>query len=152
MFDRFKLAAAVSAALLGFNLGIGAPQAQTGPGPLFIVGGNFRFDNETLWRRYIDLAGGPGAKIAVMPTAASNPIRSGDQVAAQLRKLGAAPFVVPIAPQLKDVDSRRNAQDQAIAQQIRAAGGVYFVGGNQDRITATLLDERGQPTAALEAI
>ncbi|HEY8383243.1 MAG TPA: cyanophycinase [Microvirga sp.] len=144
--------AGASALAAGLNQFGGAALAQGAQGPLFMVGGNFRLDNEALWRRYVELAGGPGARIAIMPTAAANPTRSGDQVAAQLRKMGADPFVVPIAPRLKDVDPKKNAADPAIAEQVRAAGGVYFVGGNQDRITSSLLTEDGKDTAVLAAI
>lgn len=125
---------------------------QPPEGALVIVGGALRADNAEVWSRIVALSGGPGARIAVLPTAAGNPVRSGEQIAAALRRYGADPFVAPIAPRMAGSDYRLAAEDGVLAQRIREAGGVYFAGGDQGRITQALLRPDGGRTAALDAI
>jgi cyanophycinase len=100
----------------------------------------------------VQLAGGPGARIAVMPSGAGNPARSGASLAATLNKYGASAFVVPVSVRLKDRDYVRDAEDETIARSIREAGGVYFSGGDQARITQALVRPDGKRTAVLQAI
>jgi cyanophycinase len=146
------LAIGAAAAFINLPLSLRFAAAQRPRGPLFIVGGAFRLNNEVLWHRLIDLAGGAGAKIAVMPTAAAKPLRAGEQIAAHLNSLGCAAFVVPVSPRLKDIDVKTSAADPVLVDQIKEASGVYFVGGQQGRITESLLNTDGSPTPVLEAI
>jgi cyanophycinase len=60
--------------------------------------------------------------------------------------------VVPLAPSLKQRDYRIDAEDAQLAQSIREAGGVYFAGGDQTKITRALLRPDGSRTAVLQAI
>ncbi len=121
-------------------------------GSLVIVGGALRADNAVVWQRVVQLAGGAGARIAVLPSAAANPERSGANLAGYLNRYGASAFVVPVSVNLKDRDYRRDAEDAALAGAIRAAGGVYFTGGDQALITQALVRPDGSRTAVLEAI
>lgn len=129
-----------------------APSTQAPAGSLVIIGGALRGDNGDVWPRIVALAGGPGARIAIFPSAAGNPERSGQNAAAMLRRYGAEPFVAPVAVKLAGSDYRQSADDGALAAQVRAAGGVYFVGGDQGRITQALLHADGTRTAVLDAI
>ena len=130
-----------------------AQAAEPAPqGSLVIVGGALRADNAEIWQRVVKLAGGAGARIAVIPAAAANPVRSGANLAGYLNHYGASAFVVPLAVRLKDHDYRRDAEDAALAASIRQAGGVYFAGGDQAMITQALVRADGSRTAALEAI
>ena len=127
--------------------------AESAPqGSLVIIGGALRADNAVVWQRVVQLAGGAGARIAVLPTAAANPGRSGANLAANLNRYGATAFIVPLSARLKDRDYRRDAEDQALASAIRSAGGVYFTGGDQSLITQALVRPDGSRTAVLEAI
>ncbi|MGL4576133.1 MAG: cyanophycinase [Burkholderiaceae bacterium] len=121
-------------------------------GALVIIGGALRTDNAAVWERVVQLAGGKGAKIAVLPTAASNPERSGAQTVESLNRYGAEAFVVPIAPRYKNSDAVKAANDSALAAKVRAAAGVYFTGGDQGRITQALVGADGKHTPMLEAI
>eukprot|EP01030_Chromulinospumella_sphaerica_P014394 gene14394-14188_t len=113
--------------------------AEAAPqGTLVIIGGALRADNAVVWQRIVALSGGAGARIAVLPTAAGNPERSGRNIASYLNRYGAAAFVVPVAPSLKQRDYRVDAEDVQLAQSIREAGGVYFAGGDQSKITRAL--------------
>jgi cyanophycinase len=121
-------------------------------GSLVIIGGGLRGDNADVWQKIVALAGGKGAKIAVFPSASGTPERSAQSIIEYLRKYGADPFAVPVAVRLADSDYRKAADDAAIADKVRRAGGVYFAGGDQTRITQALVREDGTRTAALEAV
>jgi cyanophycinase len=129
-----------------------AADATPPKGNLLIAGGAVRGDNGEVWSRLVQLAGGQGARIAVMPSAAGNPQRSGTNLAATLNKYGASAFMVPVGVRFKDRDYRRDAEDPALAQSIREAGGVYFAGGDQGLITKALVRPDGSRTAVLQAI
>jgi cyanophycinase len=127
--------------------------AESAPkGHLLIAGGAVRADNGEVWTRLVELAGGKGARIAVMPSAAGNPLRSGTNLVATLNKYGASAFAVPVGVRFKDRDYKRDAEDETLASQIRAAGGVYFAGGDQGLITKALVRPDGTRTAVLQAI
>ncbi|MYM87548.1 cyanophycinase [Rugamonas sp. FT82W] len=121
-------------------------------GSLVIVGGALRSDNAVVWQRIVQLAGGAGARIAVLPSAAANPEGSGAHLAAYLNHYGASAFVVPLAVRLANRDYRRDAEDATLARSIREAGGVYFSGGDQALITQALVRPDGSRSAVLEAI
>ncbi|MEO5932166.1 MAG: cyanophycinase [Duganella sp.] len=127
--------------------------ATDGPkGSLVIIGGALRGDNAEIWQRIVALAGGRGARIAVLPSAAADPERVGDAIAARLNGYGAAAFVVPLAVRLAGSDFRRVAEDGELAAAVRGAGGVFFAGGDQGRITQALVREDGSRSAVLEAV
>lgn len=125
----------------------GLAAAQTA----IIIGGALKFDNDAVWQRIVDEAGGPGARIAVFATAASNPQRSGDQIVGSLARRGARAELIPVAPRLADADLEANLRDPALIAKVRAAQGIYFSGGTQALIVDTL-QPQGRPTAMLEAI
>ncbi len=83
--------------------GIGLAQPQ---GSLVIIGSNLRRDETKIWQRIVELAGGPGAKIAIFPTASETPIAEGKRVSAFLKEFGAEPFVVPLAVRQLPEDPR----------------------------------------------
>jgi cyanophycinase len=157
-----RLLAHPSALPLAFVLSFGlAPaaaradaQAPAGAakGSLVIAGGALRSDNAPVWQKIVALAGGRGARIAVFPTAAGNPERSGRLTAEILASYGARPFVVPLAAKLAGTDVRRAADDPQLAASVRAAGGAFFVGGDQGRITAALRHADGGNSAVLDAL
>jgi cyanophycinase len=143
--------------LLGVTLAalcIQVSQAADAPpqGNLLIAGGAIRADNTIIWEKLVQLAGGKGARIAVMPSAAGNPERSGANIAATLNKYGASAFVVPVSVRLKNTDYKAAAEDETLARSIREAGGVYFSGGDQSYITKALVRPDGTRTAVLQAI
>ncbi len=120
-------------------------------GNLVIAGGALRADNAVVWDRIVQLAGGKGARIAVIPAAAGNPTGSGASWVKTLTNYGAAAFLLPLSPKLPG-DVRKAANDSALVAQIDGAGGVYFLGGDQARIVATLKNPDGSNSAVLDAI
>ncbi|TFW32920.1 cyanophycinase [Massilia horti] len=121
-------------------------------GTLVIIGGGLRGDNAVVWQRIVDLAGGKGAKIAVFGSASINPERSANITIGRLNQYGADAFFVPVAVNYPGNDYRKAADDPAIVQSVRSAAGVFFVGGDQGRITQALVRNDGSRTAVLDAV
>jgi cyanophycinase len=128
--------------------------ADAGPpkGSLVIIGGGLRVNNAEVWERIVALAGGKGARIAVLPTAAQTPAKEAQLTVDALNRYGARAFVVPVAPMLAGTDVRKAADDPALAEAIRKAGGAFFTGGDQARITGSLRRADGSNTAVLDAL
>ena len=138
---------------LALTLATATAAATEAPkGSLVIIGGGLRAENAAVWQKIVALAGGKGARIAVLPTAAGNPEREGGIAAANLNRHGAQAFVLPLAPRLAGSDVRKAADDLPLAQAVRAAGGVFFTGGDQARITGALRRPDGSNSAVLDAL
>lgn len=129
-----------------------ADEAAAPKGTLVIIGGGLRGDNAEVWQRIVQLAGGKGARIAVFPSASAYPEQAGLSIIKRLDQYGAKAFLVPVAVKLADSDFRKAADDARLADSVRHAGGVFFAGGDQARITRALLREDGQRSATLEAV
>jgi cyanophycinase len=106
-----------------------------GPGPkgyLFIVGGGDWPDG--MVKRFVDLAAGFNTgKIVILPMASSVPVESAAEWASNFKKFGA-----------KSVETCILTREQALkpesAKLLDGAGGVFFSGGDQSRLTGVLLD------------
>ena len=120
-------------------------------GSLVIIGGGLRGENAPVWQRIVALAGGPGAKIAVFGTASNNPERAALADIEQLNAYGADAFEVPVAGRVGN-DPRMPANDPELAKEVAGAGGAFFVGGDQARITAALRKPDGTNTVVLDAL
>ena len=135
------------------GVGAWAAAAPSGPrGSLVIIGGGLRVNNADVWEKIVALAGGKGARIAVLPTAAQTPAKEAQLTVDALNRYGARAFVVPVAPMLAGTDVRKAADDPALADAIRKAGGAFFTGGDQARITGSLRRADGSNTAVLDAL
>jgi cyanophycinase len=123
-----KTRSAIAALLLALPL-----CALAGPkGHLFIVGGGDWPDG--MMNRFVDLAARFGTgRIVILPMASSVPEESAAEETDGFRKLGA-----------KDVVTHMLTREQALKPESAAlldgAGGVFFSGGDQSRLTAVLLD------------
>ena len=107
-----------------------APNANAGvAGTLFIVGGGTQ--SPALVQHFVALAGGPGkARIVVFPMATADAESEGRGKAEQLQQLGASAFVLNPTHAQADLDS--------VVRQLDGVTGVWFVGGDQVRITRAL--------------
>jgi cyanophycinase len=144
---------ALALALAGAGVAEAANLPADAPkGSLVIIGGGLRADNAAVWEKIVALAGGKGARIAVFPTAAENPAREGGNAVAFLNRHGAQAFMVPVAPRLPGSDAAKAADDPALADAVRGAGGAFFTGGDQARITGSLRRRDGSNSAVLEAL
>ncbi|WP_332852923.1 cyanophycinase [Duganella sp. S19_KUP01_CR8] len=145
-------AALMFAVPLGGALAASTAAPAAPKGTLVIIGGNLRQDNADVWQRIVQLAGGPGARVAVLPSAAADPAPVGAAIVGFLKQYGADAFLVPLAVKLADSDFRKAADDPELAAAVRGAGGVFFVGGDQARITQALVREDGSRSAVLDAV
>jgi cyanophycinase len=114
-----------------------APNA-TG-GHLVVVGGGPIPD--AINERFFELAGGAGkARIVVLPMASAAGAQSGAAKAASFQKMGA---VSAVSMQL----TREDAGADSVARLLGEATGIWFPGGDQNRLTAAILG-----TAVLDSI
>lgn len=113
-------------------------QSSQPKGHLVIIGGGGR--PEVIMKRIIALAGGEKARMLIVPMASGEMLETAKAQREQLLKLGVSnvDFVI--------CDSLSADADSNLAK-INAATGVFFSGGDQNRLTAAL---RG--TKFLEAI
>ena len=103
------------------------------PGNLIIVGGG---DTPTaVQQRFVTLAGGAGkARIALFPMASTQFDEEAREVMTDFQKLNADPHLINI--------DRHEAQTEETAQLLETFSGYWFLGGDQNRLAATLLGTR----------
>lgn len=156
LFQTIKYANLIIKLLCGaliFAVCANLARAQDAPaGKLVIIGGALRPDNFAVWNKIVELSGGKGAKIAIFPSASANPEAAGKKLQETFKQYGADAFIVPLAVKLKQPAYQQAAQDMALAEQVRQAGGVYFAGGDQGRITQALVLPDGSQSAVLRAV
>ncbi|WMW79212.1 cyanophycinase [Undibacterium cyanobacteriorum] len=150
--------------LLGFLLSFAnakaSAQSVNSPtevkGKLLIIGGALRYDNQQVWQRLIQEAGGTTAQFAVIPTASGNPNKAAQLVVDNIKAYGANAYVVPLSEKLLDETGKSQTQrltrSTEWVEKIKNAQGIYFTGGDQNRITRVLYDADGKATPLLEAI
>lgn len=112
-------------------------------GPLLAIGGaEDKVNAQVILRRFVALAGGPAARIAIVPTASSIE-GAGQRYKAIFLTLGAA------SAEVAYVADRAAALEVATAAPLADATGIFITGGNQMRL-ATILG--GSPVeAAIQA-
>jgi cyanophycinase len=137
--------------LLASHTSMAAEAAQP-KGSLVIIGGALRGDNAAVWERIVQLAGGKGARIAVFASASANPEKAGKLLVERFNGFGAKAFFVPVAVRLPGTDYQAAADDPALARAVRSAGGAFFAGGDQGRITRALRRPDGSNTRMLDAL
>ncbi|MDB5313071.1 MAG: cyanophycinase [Gemmataceae bacterium] len=107
-------------------------------GSLVIVGGGGA--GPEIWKKFIDLAGGPDAPIVVIPTALEDPLPPVIGEAAALKRFGANNVTV------LHTRSRTEADDPKFSEVLTKAKGVWFGGGRQwrfvDAYAGTLTEKR----------
>src|SRR4051794_7586596 len=108
-------------------------EAQTGGrrGALMAIGGaEDKLGRRTVLRTFVSLAGGPDARIAVIPSASSLGPEIVDVYDALFRKLGARE-VVAVRP-----ETREQAEDPALVGLLDDVSGIFMTGGNQLKLSA----------------
>ena len=119
--------------VLFISVSLSAGQIGPDKGTLVIVGGNMQ--DPAIVKRFIELAGGPTAPIVVIPTASD--ADEYDQYYSGLRQWrenGATNLTVV------HTRDRKVADTEAFVKPIRAARGVYLVGGRQWRLADAYLN------------
>jgi cyanophycinase len=96
------------------------------PSGALLIGGGGGLSEE-IWKRFIDLAGGPDAPIVVIPTAMEDPVPAEPGEARALKRYGARNVTV------LHTRKREEANSEAFVKPLRQAKGVWFSGGRQWR-------------------
>jgi cyanophycinase len=100
-------------------------------GPLLAIGGaEDKLGRRAVLSEFVALAGGPRARIAVVPTASSLGPEIVEVYEALFRKLGATE-VFGLRP-----ETREQAADPAIVARLEEATGIFMTGGNQLKLSA----------------
>lgn len=131
-------------------------------GALVIVGGALSTSNAAVYQRFIELAGGPiQARIAVIPAASGQPVHYFEQFRDDMLHYGLTKDQVTLLPiavmddrSTADVDESSWAQgghDKQLAKSLEQYTAVWFLGGDQTRITKTLLPDN-KATPVLTAV
>ena len=96
-----------------------------------IGGAEDKENDKRVLRRFFELCGGPGAEIAVIPTA-SKLNDTGDRYEQLFGGMGARHVSV------LDFDTRRDAHERNRIARIEQASGIFITGGNQLRLSTIL--------------
>lgn len=106
---------------------------QKKAGKLLIIGGNEDKEGDCeILNKFIEMAGGRGARIVLITTATELPHEVGDEYRSLFDRMGADAIAVSY------IDNREQANDVSIISDIEQATGVFFTGGDQLRLTSIL--------------
>ena len=103
-------------------------------GHLIIIGGGKR--PPSIMEKFVELSGGPEARIAIIPTASSYYLEVGKEYEQEFLNLGAA------RAQAFNIRSREEADRDSIIEQLKTYSGYFFGGGDQNRLTEYFLDSK----------
>ncbi|MBI2838407.1 MAG: cyanophycinase [Acidobacteria bacterium] len=118
---------------------VSAEEPPVSKGHLVLIGGGEK--PAVAMQKFVELAGGPNAAILIVPTASEQP-DTGTYYEQIFEHDYECTNVTPLA-----LSGREDAQRASIVKLINGAGGIFFAGGDQSRVTAALLD-----TPAFEAM
>ncbi|WP_419252728.1 cyanophycinase [Caulobacter sp. ErkDOM-YI] len=145
---------------------IAGPAAAQG-GTLVIVGGALSRDNDAVHAAFIDAARahappGVAPRFLIIPAASGAPSDSAQSFAQQLQRRGVGADQIAVArvavrddPGTADIDESLWASGGSAPEEVAKAApadGVWFVGGDQARIVATLKTAKGEDTPLLIAL
>lgn len=120
-------------------------------GTAVAIGGALRDDNHAVWNRLVELAGGRGARFAVLATASGEPEASAAAIVANLQRHGALAEAIPVAPMLPGIDIEAAVRNPLWVAKVRASRAVFFSGGAQARLVDTLRPG-GRTTPLFDAV
>jgi cyanophycinase len=113
-------------------LGASGP-ARSGEGDLLVIGGaEDKLGRRTVLREFVERAGGPEARIAVIPTASSLGPEIIDVYAALFHKLGASE-VYGVRP-----EDRAQASSADFVDELDRTTGIFMTGGNQLKLSTVI--------------
>jgi len=137
-------------------------------GSLVIVGGGMGRENKEICSKFIELAKDyrgssiEEIKIGILPAGSIEPVKSAESYKEDFSLCGVNPEKIEIIEiamtddeTTEDTDEslwKDNAYREDICEKIKDYDAIWFVGGEQQRYTETLLDKDKKRTPALEAI
>lgn len=150
--------------LLSMPHQIQALTESSNQGKLLIVGGGLRESNRAIHQAFIQHATREDGsiKIGIIPCASSSPVTTANQWKQSLQNYGVAadcidiiPLAVKDDPTTSGVDESLwsdRASDPALVQQIHQCSAIWITGGDQTRLSRTLIREDGSDTPLLQAL
>jgi len=149
--------------LLTENVFASTSEEEQTKGSLVIIGGALTSENAEVYNKFIELAGGKeNARIGIIPAASGSPHKYSNMFKEDLKKYGVPEeniIIIPIAvkndKRSKDIDESTwadNGDSPEVAKLVKDCSGLWFVGGDQLKITQTLFREDGSNTLVLDAI
>jgi cyanophycinase len=123
-----------------------APTRRISQGPVMPIGGAEKKGgdgDETILSRFLELAGGSSARIAIVPTASEEAAEAGERYVKVFSKLGAAD-----AEWLR-VEQRPDANGEEALRLLREATGIFITGGAQATLVALLAGTETMETIRL---
>lgn len=110
---------------------VAAAGEPVSPGHLVLIGGGDRA--EKAMRKFVELAGGPEAPIVLIPTASEEPETHAEYLRELTDWCGCEKVV------MLPIKTREDAARPDFVEEVNQAGGIFFGGGDQSRITRALL-------------
>src|SRR3712207_6376140 len=115
-----------------------APTRRVCQGPVMPIGGaEEKEPGSAILERFVALAGGEQARIAIIPTASEEAQETGERYVKVFRKMGAAE-----ADWLR-VETRDDANAETALELLKNASGIFITGGDQARLVALLAGPHG---------
>ncbi len=96
-----------------------------------VGGAEAKIGDPAILRRFVHLAGGRDARIAIIPTASQLP-DAGERYEATFREIGVR------AARTLPIETRQDAEEEEWIEKLERAGGIFLTGGNQLRLSTTL--------------
>lgn len=130
---RLLALGAVGSTMLGRTMAATAPKPSRKAGRIMAIGGaEDRGDDRLILRRFVELSGGPTARIVVLTAATSDPAASWDFYQRSFAEIGIT--------HCEQVDARTSdeADDEATAARLLQADGIFMTGGDQRRLMAVV--------------
>jgi cyanophycinase len=113
------------------------PVTPVAAGTLFVIGGGEdRIGRRAVLRHFLELAGGNGSRVAIVATASSLGPEILDTYDAIFADLGAADSVL-LRP-----ESRAEADEPEVAEQLTEVDAVFMTGGNQVKLSGVITGTR----------
>jgi cyanophycinase len=148
--------------LAGLAMIAACSTARAEEGTLVIVGGGLDWANADILTALLEARPSDAPGIAIIPAATQGIAGSTRAITAALERHGARPEDVavvrlaltddPATPEVDESTWRGNADDQAEIAKVARAGAIWFVGGDQQNITAVLREADGRDTPMAAAI
>ena len=110
------------------------PRSENGSSRGYIVavgGAEAKIGDPAILKRFVRLAGGRDARIAVIATASQLP-DTGERYEAVFRELGVR------AARSLNIETRQDAETEELVDKLERADGIFLTGGNQLRLATTL--------------
>jgi len=122
-------------------------------GDMVIVGGAEILHRAAILRRFVEMAGGPGGRFAVLASATASPLAGFEKMRAWLGEAGVAPERVELLRVSGAVAGmERGAYEAAEVERLRRADGLWLLGGDQNATIALLRGPDGRDSPLLAAL